>query len=430
MTDSTSTSNISSSCGAADTSAAETSAASSVTTNKITNSTTSLTSDATASSTASATSEERSAVDVESELAFQSTHEQILVLTQLAKQLEYYFSFQNLANDTYLQTLRGLNDGCVPVSILANFSNVKLLLPVADDDVRIHAILQAATEYSELLSIVSIDTSTGTVATDETPSSAKTILSVGPVGKEPLRLSSTATTRPVPTRPEVAETTVAAANTNNTASTTSSSSVAPSTLTLCTTVILRDVPSDVTNDQVRELFEQLQDCPAVTSIHEDVGHCWYVPLDYTHVYGWRLLCYGMLSALFLERCMDILQVPSIHHSPTTLYHSLTNFLLISISLLFLQPQVCQGGRHVPTGHAACSDATTIEYLGWSPSARSIKGFRDGSSRRGRTRIANARQTRYALDATNRNTKEKEMPLQRKKEKVCQWCLYFSCRLCE
>jgi hypothetical protein len=234
-------------------------------------------SDATASSTASTTSEERSAVDVEVEryLPFQSTQQQILVLTQLAKQLEYYFSQKNLANDTYLQTLRDLNDGCAPVSILANFTNVKRLLPgVLDDDVRIHAILQAATEYSDLLRVLSIDTSTGSVATDLTPSSAKTILAVGPVGQEPLSISSPSVANATPSRRTWA---------------------APSSLQqpLPSTIILRDVLPDVTPEQVRELFEQLQDCPTVTSIHMDVGCCWYVTLS-----------------LVIELSKDFLQEPS------------------------------------------------------------------------------------------------------------------------
>jgi hypothetical protein len=225
-----------------------------------TDSTTTLeASDVTASSTASTTSEERSAVDVERYLPFQSTQQQILVLTQLAKQLEYYFSQQNLVNDPYLQTLRDLNDGCAPVSILANFTKVKLLLPMADDDVRIHAILQASTQYSELLRVLSIDTSTGHVATDLTPSSAKTILAVGPVGQEPLSLSAPSSMMAARTSTEAA-----------------SSPPLPST------VILRDVLPDVTEEQVRELFEQLQECPTVTSIHMDVGNCWYVPFSFTY----------------------------------------------------------------------------------------------------------------------------------------------------
>jgi La domain len=48
-----------------------------------------------------------------------------LLLYTLARQLEYYFSPQNLATDLYLRTLRDLNNGCVPVTILANFGKVR-----------------------------------------------------------------------------------------------------------------------------------------------------------------------------------------------------------------------------------------------------------------------------------------------------------------
>jgi len=182
---------------------------------------------------------------------------QTLVLARLAKQLEYYFSEINLAKDTYLQTLRKLNDGCVPVSILATFSNVKLLLPVADDDVRIQFILQAACEHTELLRVTSIDARTGRLTTDETPSSAKTILAVGPVSTAPLPVAAAATT---------------------TATTAASTRDVPQEThpVVCNTVILRDVIAKVDQEQVRELFEQLQDCPAVTNIHKDVADCWYV----------------------------------------------------------------------------------------------------------------------------------------------------------
>ena len=46
----------------------------------------------------------------------------------LSRQLEYYFSTANLKVDTYLQTLRSLNDGCVPIPILANFSKVQMIV--------------------------------------------------------------------------------------------------------------------------------------------------------------------------------------------------------------------------------------------------------------------------------------------------------------
>jgi hypothetical protein len=339
-------------------------------------------SDATISSTASTTSEERSAVDVERYLPFESTQQQILVITQLAKQLEYYFSVQNLADDTYLQTLRKLNDGCAPVSILANFTKIKLLLPMADDDVRIHAILQAATQYSELLRVLSIDTSTGHVATDLTPSSAKTILAVGPVGQDPLSLSSVTT---------------ASAST----STASSSPPLPST------IILRDVLPDVTQEQVRELFEQLQECPTVTNIHMDVGHCWYVPI----------VIVSYLRSFAASSCSR--KIPFKCHPPPNkkTKHVLTLALSLCTTHALTYSQVRQARYYIPTGHATGRDATTIQYLGWSPGACSSKVDRDSSCRRGRTGLAAMDVTSRSRRSTNHSiiitTQEKENSLARK-----------------
>lgn len=178
-----------------------------------------------------------------------------VVLTSLAKQLEYYFSQQNLVTDTYVQTLRTLNDGCVPVSILANFAKVKAILMTAEEESRIHAVLQAAAEYSELLKVHSIDTTSGKIATDATPSSASTILALGTVDGQPIpptllrRSSSVASV---------------------------SSLVSPGR---ASTIILRDVNPNVTEEEVRQLFD-FEGCPAIESLYADVAYCWYVSTDY------------------------------------------------------------------------------------------------------------------------------------------------------
>ena len=197
-------------------------------------------------------------------------------LALLARQLEYYFSERNLSKDTYLQTLRTLNDGCVPATILADFAKVRTILCVRgvgiDDDggheSRLHAVLQAVSEHTDLLQIRSIETSTGKIVTDDTPSSAPTILAVGTLDHQPLRLlpasdaaSSAATGSPV--------------TSSTTTSSSSSSSTTTTTTTTTTTIILRDVPPDTTEDDVRELF-QFDDCPAIESLRPDVAHCWYV----------------------------------------------------------------------------------------------------------------------------------------------------------
>jgi len=193
----------------------------------------------------------------ETEIAQQKEIQQ---LQALARQVEYYFSEQNLANDTYLQTLRNLNDGCVPANILANFSKVKAILtppkplsssskkvPAAvllqEEEARMNAVLQAVNEYTDLLKIHSIDTATGKIATDETPSSALTILAVGPATQKPL--------------------------------TSLSSSASLSKLADTSTIILRDVDPVVTEQEVRGLLDGLE-CPPIVRVVSDVANCWYV----------------------------------------------------------------------------------------------------------------------------------------------------------
>jgi hypothetical protein len=174
------------------------------------------------------------------------------VLTQLARQLEYYFSTRNLSRDTYVQTLRSLNDGCVPVSILASFSKVKVIVN-GDDESRLHAILQAATEYSDLLQVSSIETATGKITTDDTPSSATTILAIGPAGREPLALGED--------------------KLRKSQSVASISSYESSPGVSTNTIILREVHPDVTEVEVRELFN-FEGCPTIDCIWPDVACCW------------------------------------------------------------------------------------------------------------------------------------------------------------
>jgi hypothetical protein len=184
-------------------------------------------------------------------------------LQSLARQLEYYFSEQNLAKDTYLQTLRELNDGCVPVTILANFANVQAILTpcsnpallLQEEELRMHAILQAVNEYyTDVLKVHSIDTATGKIATDDTPSSAITILAVGPVV---VRNSGGAL---LPSGSSVSSLQQHYAdnscnNSNN-------------------MIILRDVHPVVTEAEVKGLLDEIENCPPVVSIVSDVANCW------------------------------------------------------------------------------------------------------------------------------------------------------------
>ena len=165
-----------------------------------------------------------------------------MILTSLSNQLEYYFSQQNLAKDTYLETLRSLNDGCVPVSILANFQKVKSILPRLPDSLRTALVVQAASEFSESLRVVYVDGQTSTVVEEGSEIQPTSILAVCTMDKQPLKSAPTASTN-------------SSADQNS------------------TIVILRDVPDGITDDDVRSLFA-FQGCPPVAEVRFDVGNCW------------------------------------------------------------------------------------------------------------------------------------------------------------
>lgn len=160
------------------------------------------------------------------------------LLASLARQLEFYFSPANLLRDTYLQTLQSLNDGYVPVVILANFAKVQALCVSRSEQERIQAVIKASSNYSEMLEVVSVSTVTNKKVHDE---DATTILAVGP-------LAVTATTTP--------------------------SLVAPKS-PIQNTIIIRDVPDGVKEEDVRALFDD-KTCPPLTEVRLDVANCWYV----------------------------------------------------------------------------------------------------------------------------------------------------------
>jgi hypothetical protein len=172
-----------------------------------------------------------------------------IVLQRLARQVEYYFSTLNLSKDTYVCTLRSLNDGYVPISIIANFGKVKALVPYD----AINAVGKAAADCSHLLEVVQINPQTGKrVASDENndaDSPLNTIEAVGPISGEPIPESQIplAAASPPVVRPVVAA--------------------------VQNTIIIRDVPEGTEESQVRELFT-FEKFPSVQSLHLDVANCW------------------------------------------------------------------------------------------------------------------------------------------------------------
>jgi hypothetical protein len=172
-------------------------------------------------------------------------------LRQLSRQLEYYFSSLNLSKDTYLRTLRELNDGYVPVTILANFAKVQLLCPFQSYE----AVIKAADVFSEHLEVVYVDKESSERVSAENPN---TLIAIGPKDSKPIELPST----PSFVRPTIAIPTVEAPP-------------LPSSTTpvIQNTIILRDVPPGVTEDDLRVLFDFAK-CPPIQEVYEDVANCW------------------------------------------------------------------------------------------------------------------------------------------------------------
>jgi len=173
----------------------------------------------------------------------------MVILERLARQVEYYFSTANLEKDTYLSTLRSLNDGYVPLSIIANFGKVKSIVPYD----ALNAVRRAAIDCSELLEVVHIDTQTGKRLDEETVATSpevQTLEAVGPKSGEPIPMSSIHT---VPLSPQV---------------------VKPiNTAPVQNTLIIREVPEGTEESRIRDLFT-FEKCPPIQSLHLDVANCW------------------------------------------------------------------------------------------------------------------------------------------------------------
>jgi La domain len=93
----------------------------------------------------------------------------------IASQLEYYFSRTNLQRDTYLQTLRQLNHGHVPLSIISRFAKVQWIIQQEQEAQNVSrqskrkvidpewAVQHAVTNFSSQLCVVEIDTTSNQI---------------------------------------------------------------------------------------------------------------------------------------------------------------------------------------------------------------------------------------------------------------------------
>mmetsp|Transcript_4943 Transcript_4943/g.14328 ORF Transcript_4943/g.14328 Transcript_4943/m.14328 type:complete len:545 (-) Transcript_4943:710-2344(-) len=204
--------------------------------------------------------------------------QRIMMLKQLARQLEYYFSEANLSKDTYLSTLRDLNDSYVPISIIANFGKVQALVPYES---ALEAVVFAATDHSDLLEIVELDETGKKISNTEEEKKdeseiAVVILAVGSISGKPIPTSQIQPT-------EKAKTSSGAGTPSRSSSSqTSDHESSSSTVTnpVQNTIILRDVAEDVEEKTLRDLFA-FEGCPSIESIHADLHNCWFVTLATT-----------------------------------------------------------------------------------------------------------------------------------------------------
>lgn len=203
--------------------------------------------------------------------------QRILTHKMLARQLEYYFSTANLSRDTYLSTLRDLNDSYVPVSIIANFGKVQALAPLES---ALEAVITAATDYSDLLEIVELDEEGKRIVTeeeekkDESEVNSVIILAVGSISRKPIPMSQiqpTDKTQEIPDAPASKSQAPASDPEQNAAPTANTPGVQ-------NTIIIREVAEDVEEMTLREFFT-FEGCPAIESIREDLHNCWFVTLD-------------------------------------------------------------------------------------------------------------------------------------------------------
>lgn len=183
------------------------------------------------------------------------------LLTGLSKQLQYYFSPQNLAKDTYLNTIMQLNSGFVPISILVNFGNINRIVGRfatglgMDDTVDIdvsNLLRKSALSADSGLQIVLLNQEGQVLAThgDDNFDELKETVTFEGIGS-----CSTANKNG-----DEADSDVSAAD-------------------KASTVILRDVPESATEDDIRSIFQSDDFSPNLTNIEKEVGQCWFVTID-------------------------------------------------------------------------------------------------------------------------------------------------------
>lgn len=222
-----------------------------------------------------------------------------LLLSSLSRQLDYYFSQKNLSQDTYLRTIMELNSGHVPVSILSNFANVNRIistgLSTQQEDLKntnVEWLVRQAAIESDLLEVVRLNQNGNVISRlsendaasmkreDYTPppeeSGKPTFVAIGPSplllldSVEGLNISDTENKdNSHESRAQLSVQKMKKSNQTKNSS--------------CNIIILRDVPEDATENDIRSIFQnknpEKRKESLVTNVQREVGQCWFVTLD-------------------------------------------------------------------------------------------------------------------------------------------------------
>jgi len=247
------------------------------------------------------------------------------LLTALAKQMNYYFSEQNLAQDTYLNTIMGLNSGYVPIAILGGFANINRIIArfAAEanvdmallDPLFVMSLLRQSLYHAEELEIVVLNQSGKVVVSqqdqeqeqqkeqqhDEQQHQQHSIQGDEELGnhkKSPIVLEAIGRKSKCNSSRNnhnlqsgdgrvTADEDVDEAGKKDTfpmtnvGGTSNKENVENSTRS--NTVILREVSTDATEEDVRGVFEcddnSSATSPIITKIQKEVGQCWFVTMD-------------------------------------------------------------------------------------------------------------------------------------------------------
>jgi hypothetical protein len=181
------------------------------------------------------------------------------LVSALTKQMQYYFSPQNLAKDTYLNTIMQLNSGFVPISILSGFANLNRIIArttggVIDmSDLDVQRLLETSALNSQALKMVLLD------------QDGKVVASHGDDGYEAQK------------GPLTFEAVGSCSEYSPTASENEQELSSEEEDKKSSTVILREVPDGATEEDIRNVFKS-DDAnvvdPNITSAKKEVGQYW------------------------------------------------------------------------------------------------------------------------------------------------------------